>query len=78
MTLTRTLTLLSLLCVVAVGCGAPPSSDAELVDEHHATVGEVGGLVGSPLDTGLAVVLPVLRARRRTRIDVVVLAGMAP
>ena len=37
-----------------------------------------GGFVGSPVDPGKAVVLPVLRARRRTRIDVVALSHPHP
>ncbi|HYQ01703.1 MAG TPA: DNA internalization-related competence protein ComEC/Rec2 [Polyangiaceae bacterium] len=37
-----------------------------------------GGFVGSPVDPGKAVVLPVLRARRRTRVDVVVLSHPHP
>jgi len=37
-----------------------------------------GGFVGSPVDPGKAVVLPVLRARRRTRVDIVVLSHPHP
>ena len=37
-----------------------------------------GGLVGSPVDTGARVVLPALRARRRSRIDVAVLSHPHP
>jgi len=37
-----------------------------------------GGFVGSPVDPGKAVVLPVLRARRRHRVDVVVLSHPHP
>ncbi|MEI9941611.1 MAG: DNA internalization-related competence protein ComEC/Rec2 [Pseudomonadota bacterium] len=37
-----------------------------------------GGFVGSPVDPGKAVVLPVLRARRRSRVDVVVLSHPHP
>lgn len=37
-----------------------------------------GGFVGSPVDPGSAVVLPVLHARRRSRVDVVVLSHPHP
>lgn len=37
-----------------------------------------GGFVGSPIDTGARVLLPVLRARRRSKIDVVVLSHPHP
>jgi competence protein ComEC len=37
-----------------------------------------GGFVGSPVDPGLAVILPVLRERRRTRVDVAVLSHPHP
>jgi competence protein ComEC len=37
-----------------------------------------GGFVGSPVDPGQAVVLPVLRARRRSRVDIVVLSHPHP
>jgi competence protein ComEC len=37
-----------------------------------------GGFVGSPVDPGKAVVLPVLRARRRHRVDIVVLSHPHP
>ncbi|HYP75993.1 MAG TPA: DNA internalization-related competence protein ComEC/Rec2 [Polyangiaceae bacterium] len=37
-----------------------------------------GGFVGSPVDPGKAVLLPVLRARRRKRVDVVVLSHPHP
>jgi competence protein ComEC len=37
-----------------------------------------GGFVGSPVDPGKAVVLPVLRARRRSRIDIAVLSHPHP
>ena len=37
-----------------------------------------GGFVGSPVDPGKAVVLPVLRARRRQRVDIVVLSHPHP
>ena len=37
-----------------------------------------GGFVGSPVDPGKAVVLPVLRARRRRRVEIVVLSHPHP
>jgi len=37
-----------------------------------------GGFVGSPVDPGKAVVLPVLRARRRNRLDIAVLSHPHP
>jgi competence protein ComEC len=37
-----------------------------------------GGFVGSPVDPGKAVVLPVLRARRRSRVDIAVLSHPHP
>jgi competence protein ComEC len=37
-----------------------------------------GGFMGSPVDTGLRVVLPVLRARRRSRIEFAVLSHPHP
>lgn len=37
-----------------------------------------GGFVGSPIDTGMRVLLPVLRAKRRSAIDVVVLSHPHP
>ncbi len=39
---------------------------------------DAGGVVGSPVDPGQRVLLPVLRARRRRRIDVVVLTHPHP
>ncbi|HKO49535.1 MAG TPA: DNA internalization-related competence protein ComEC/Rec2 [Polyangiaceae bacterium] len=37
-----------------------------------------GGFVGSPVDPGKAVVLPVLRARRRSRVDIALLSHPHP
>jgi competence protein ComEC len=37
-----------------------------------------GGFVGSPVDPGLGVLLPTLRARRRSRVDVVILSHPHP
>lgn len=54
--------------------------DAILVDLPNGQVMLVdgGGLVGNPVDTGTRVVLPALRARRRSRIDVAVLSHPHP
>ncbi len=54
--------------------------DSNLIDlpNGSAILIDGGGFVGSPVDPGLAVVLPVLRARRRTRVDVVVLSHPHP
>jgi competence protein ComEC len=54
--------------------------DSSLIDlpDGSALLIDGGGFVGSPVDPGKAVVLPVLRARRRTRIDVVVLSHPHP
>jgi len=54
--------------------------DANLVElpDGSAWLFDAGGMVGNPIDTGAAVVLPVLRAKRRTRLDVVVLTHPHP
>lgn len=54
--------------------------DALLVDlpDGSLMVVDGGGLVGSPVDTGARVLAPALRARRRTRVDVVVLSHPHP
>ncbi len=54
--------------------------DALLVDLPDGSLMLVdgGGFVGSPVDPGVRVLLPVLRARRRTRVDVVVLSHPHP
>ena len=54
--------------------------DSNLVDLPNgaALLIDGGGFVGSPVDPGKAVVLPVLRARRRSYIDVVVLTHPHP
>ena len=54
--------------------------DANLVEfpDGTAWLVDAGGMVGNPIDTGAAVVLPVLRQKRRTRIDVMVLTHPHP
>lgn len=54
--------------------------DALLVDlpDGRAMMIDGGGFVGSPVDTGVRVLLPVLRMRRRSRVDVVVLTHPHP
>lgn len=54
--------------------------DASLVDLPDGSVMLIdgGGFVGSPVDPGKRVILPVLRARRRTQIDVLVLSHPHP
>ena len=54
--------------------------DSNLIDFPNgaALLVDGGGFVGSRVDPGKAVVLPVLRARRRTRLDVVVLSHPHP
>src|SRR5450432_3715107 len=54
--------------------------DANLLDlpDGTALLIDGGGFVGSPVDPGKAVVLPVLRARRRTRVEIVVLSHPHP
>ena len=54
--------------------------DAALVDlpDGEAMLIDGGGLVGSPIDVGTRVLLPLLRARRRDRLAVVVLTHPHP
>ncbi len=54
--------------------------DATLVDFPDGSLWLIdgGGVVGSPVDPGKVVILPVLRARRRERLDVVVLSHPHP
>jgi competence protein ComEC len=54
--------------------------DASIVDlpDGRAVLVDGGGLVGSPIDIGKAVVGPVLRARRRSSLAVVVLSHPHP
>lgn len=54
--------------------------DSALVDfpDGSSMLVDAGGLVGSPIDTGARVVRPLLRARRRARVDVAVLSHPHP
>jgi competence protein ComEC len=54
--------------------------DSSLIDLPDGSLWLIdgGGFVGSPVDPGRAVILPELRARRRSRIDVVVLSHPHP
>ncbi|MEO7111690.1 MAG: ComEC/Rec2 family competence protein, partial [Polyangiaceae bacterium] len=54
--------------------------DSELVDfpDGRAMLIDGGGMVGSPVDVGARVLAPVLRARRRHKIDWVVLSHPHP
>jgi competence protein ComEC len=54
--------------------------DSILVDLPDGSVMLVdgGGFVGSPVDPGKRVILPLLRARRRTRVDIAVLSHPHP
>jgi competence protein ComEC len=65
------------LRVTAIDVG---QGDSTLVDfpDGSAWLIDAGGVVGSPVDPGRAAVVPVLRARRRERLDVVVLTHSHP
>jgi competence protein ComEC len=54
--------------------------DSSLIDFPDGSVWLIdgGGFVGSPVDPGRAVILPELQARRRSRIDVMVLSHPHP
>ena len=63
------------LTVLDIGQG-----DASIVDlpDGRALLVDAGGMVGSPIDTGQAVIQPVLRARRRSALAAVVLSHPHP
>lgn len=54
--------------------------DAAIVDlpDGRVMVVDAGGFVGSPVDTGLRVLAPELRSRRRSHVDVAVLSHPHP
>lgn len=54
--------------------------DALLVDlpDGRLVLVDGGGFMGSPVDPGRSVILPVLRARRRSRVDIAVLSHPHP
>jgi competence protein ComEC len=54
--------------------------DATLLElpDDAAYLIDAGGMVGNPVDTGATVVVPALRSKRRTRLDVVVLSHPHP
>jgi competence protein ComEC len=66
-----------LLRITALDVGQGDANLVELPD-GTAWLFDAGGMVGNPIDTGAAVVLPVLRAKRRARLDVVVLTHPHP
>ena len=67
----------SLLRASALDVG---QGDSNLVDLPNGALLLIdgGGFVGSPVDPGKAVLLPVLRARRRSRVEVVILSHPHP
>lgn len=90
----RAVATIAALCVLelaAVRHGAPRDvlrvtaadvgqGDALLVDlpDGSLLLLDAGGFVGSPIDPGTRVLLPMLRARRRERIDVAVISHPHP
>jgi competence protein ComEC len=65
------------LRVTALDVGQGDANLIELPD-GAAWLVDAGGMVGNPVDTGATVVLPVLRQKRRTRLDVMVLTHPHP
>ncbi len=65
------------LRVSALDVGQGDSILVDLPDGQVMLI-DGGGFVGSPVDPGARVVLPALRARRRTRVDVAVLSHPHP
>jgi competence protein ComEC len=65
------------LRVTALDVGQGDANLVELPD-GAAWLVDAGGMVGNPIDTGAAVVLPVLRSKRRQRLEVVVLTHPHP
>jgi competence protein ComEC len=86
-----TLAMTCLVEVAAVRSGAPEGTlrvtvldvgqgDATLIDlpDGRLVLIDGGGVVGSPSDPGTRVILPLLRERRRRRIDVAILSHPHP
>ncbi len=65
------------LRVTALDVGQGDSTLVDLPDGRLMLV-DGGGFVGSPVDPGKSVLLPLLRARRRSRVDIVVLTHPHP
>ncbi|HZJ70086.1 MAG TPA: ComEC/Rec2 family competence protein, partial [Planctomycetota bacterium] len=65
------------LRVTALDVGQGDANLVELPD-GAAWLFDAGGMVGNPIDTGAAVVVPALRAKRRTRLDVIVVTHPHP
>lgn len=65
------------LRVTALDVGQGDSLLVDLPDGSLMVI-DGGGLVGSPVDTGKRVLAPALRARRRSRVDIVVLSHPHP
>jgi competence protein ComEC len=66
-----------LLRVSVLDVGQGDSIVIDLPDGRAMLI-DGGGFVGSPVDPGKRVILPLLRARRRTRIDIAVLSHPHP